>query len=477
MKITGNRGIAMPIVLVLLSIMLLLAITIISVISFDTSTVKNLGSHEEALQIAEAGYNKYLWMLNNDTYFYKFGESPEDGFIVESRYDGQEYPEWDGFTKTYEKTAYKSGNEILGYYQIEIIPPTVKKPVVTVKSTGWTADNSSKKTIEVEIHKRVFTDYTVFNNGHTDDVPWSGDSKIYGPYYTNGDLYTLGATEFFDVVGYAGTIRYEGATPIFYKEGQPVKMSQLQMPSVNSELKKWADDDYIFDGNTSILLNKTILKIKGSNGVVHDNVPLPESGVVYVKGDLYITGILDGRLTIVADRNIYICAYDPTENWDKATRYEGITYEDQNVPTYDNKDTIADISDDMLGLVTDYDIIIHNRTTEKQWPLANSGSVLTAVPNIKIQGALYCRTIVTQDVYFLRDRHLDLGQICYTGSRTVVKTSGTGLVERDWRGQIIGVYGYSSSNQYDYRMAYDAPPHFTEPVNSGWEVRKWSVVP
>lgn len=476
MKISGNRGISMPIVLILLAIMLLLAITIVSVIEYDSKTVKNLGSYEKALHIAEAGYNKYLWLLNNDTYFYKYGESAADGFIIESTYDGSEYTEWDGYTKTYAKTEYRSGDEILGYFQIEITPPTIDRPVVVVKSTGWTEDNLSQRTIEVEIHKRVFTDYIVFNNGHKDDVPWSENSRIYGPYFTNGDIYTLGATEFFDTVGYAGKTRYEGASPIYHREGQPVKMEKLQMPAVNVDLKEWADRDYIFQGRTCILLNNSKLKIKDKNGDIHDNFPLPDSGVIYVRGDLYITGVLDGRLTIIADGNIYICAYDPTSIWADAEKYEGIVYADQSIPTYDNKDGLVDMSDDMLGLVTDLDIIIHNRSSKSNWPVASSGGLLTAVPDIKIQAALYCNTIRIQDIQFLVDRELDLGRIYYTGSRTVKKSSGTGIVIRNWHGD-ENHYGYSSSNQYDYRMAYDAPPHFTEPVNSGWEVRSWREIP
>jgi hypothetical protein len=477
MKLTDNKGISIPIVLILLAIMLLLAITIVSVIEFDSKTVNNLSSSEKALHIAEAGYNKYLWLLNDDAYFYKYGESATDGFIIETKYDGTENPEWNGFTKAYEKTEYKSGEDVLGYFKIEVTPPTLDKPVVVVESTGWTADNKSKRTIQVEIHKRVFTNYIVFNNGHRDDIPWSENSKMYGPYFTNGDLYTLGATEFFDSVGYAGKLRYEGATPIFHKEGQPVKMQKLQMPSVNDDLKKWADEDYTFEGRTYILLKNNKLKIKESDSVVKDNIPLPESGVVYVKGDLYITGVLDGRLTIIAGRNIYICAYDPTIEWKSAAKYEGITYADQNIPTYDNKDGKTYVSDDMLGLVTDFDIIIHNKTKQNSWPIAESnGNVCTAIPDLKIQAALYCNTIRTQDIDFLADRGLDLGQIKYIGSRTVRKSSGTGLVVTDRWGNIIANYGYSSSNQYDYRMAYDAPPHFTEPVNSGWEVKQWREI-
>ena len=59
-----------------------------------------------------------------------------------------------------------------------------------------------------------------------------------------------------------------------------------------------------------------------------------------------------------------------SKQYNEAYNYQGITYAsgDESIPTYENKNP-ANISDDMLGLVTDNDIIIHNRT----------GSVFTAV--------------------------------------------------------------------------------------------------
>jgi hypothetical protein len=60
-----------------------------------------------------------------------------------------------------------------------------------------------------------------------------------------------------------------------------------------------------------------------------------------------------------------------------------------------------------------------------------------------------------------------LKQIKYIGSRILRYPSATGFTNGS---------GYSSDNQFDYRMSYDAPPHFTEPVNSGWEVQSWREI-
>ncbi len=484
---SDNKGSSLPIVLILITIMLLVAITVLSVVNFNTKTVDNIMHMDKALSIAEAGYNKYLYLLSHDVSFYKYGQNEGEGFIISEKYDSSINPEWDGFVKKYEPTVYKIGSNIIGYYQIELTPPTMNNPVLGIKSTGWTSEQD-KRTIYVEVHRRAFTDYLMFENAIGESVPFSSKSEIKGPYFTNGDLYALRGATFYDTVGYAGKDKAPDA--IFKKEGQPVKMDPLGLPTVNEELTKWAKEKIgglTYVGETYILLNRNKLTIKPKDGERKENIPIPESGVIYVKdeedkkrenGDVYISGVLDGRLTIISDGNIYICAKDPTieiENqseFDNAYNYQGVTYENQNIPTYDKRD-ITNISDDMLGLVTDKDIIILNRT--KKWPRATGGdrrTINTTVNNIKIQAALYCNSVTVQDLEYISSK--DYGQIKYLGSRVIKEDAATGKVDYNWWSERH--VGYSSENVYDYRMQYEAPPHYVEPTNAGWEVMTWKEI-
>lgn len=472
--------------------MLLVAITVLSVVNFNTKTVDNIMHMDKALSIAEAGYNKYLYLLSHDVSFYKYGQNEGEGFIISEKYDSSINPEWDGFVKKYEPTVYKIGSNIIGYYQIELTPPTMNNPVLGIKSTGWTSEQD-KRTIYVEVHRRAFTDYLMFENAIGESVPFSSKSKIKGPYFTNGDLYAFSGATFYDTVGYAGLNKAESGV-VYKKEGQPVKMDPLGLPTVNEELTKWAKEKIgglTYVGETYILLNRNKLTIKPKDGERKENIPIPESGVIYVKdekdeedkkrenGDVYISGVLDGRLTIISDGNIYICAKDPTieiENqseFDNAHNYQGVTYKNQNIPTY-YKRNITNISDDMLGLVTDKDIIILNRSYD--WPRATGdrwwGNINTTVKNINIQAALYCNSVTVQDLEYISSK--DYGQIKYLGSRVVKKDAATGIVKRN--GIREEYYGYSSENVYDYRMQYEAPPHYVEPTNAGWEVMTWKEI-
>lgn len=472
MSFNSERGSSLPIVLVLVAIMLILAVTLVSVVDFNTKTVLNISNHETALHIAEAGYNKYLYMLNNNTYFYKDGENQQEGFIIKERYKSSDNPEWDGYVKAYEPVAYESGNKIIGYYQITITPPTADTPVLGIQSTGWTDNKEAKRTIYVEVHKRTFTDYVLFENNEHESVPFSSDSKIKGPYFTNGDLYALAGAEFFDDVGYVGRNRASGA--IFRKEGQPVKMNPMGLPTINENLTKWGRTEnggYTYNKETYILLNEDRMNVRLKGEERQTDVPYPKSGVIYVNGDVYISGVLDGRLTIIAEKNIYICAKDPTievstqRDYNQLYNYRGITYKNQNIPVYNKKD-VPNSSDDMLGLVAKENIIIHNRT--HKWPQATKGNINTTVENIQVQAALYCNSVTVQDLDYIS--YKDWGQIKYLGSRVVKQDGATGITSMGRN------YGYSSDNLYDYRMQYEAPPHFVEPTNAGWEVVTWKEV-
>ena len=85
---------------------------------------------------------------------------------------------------------------------------------------------------------------------------------------------------------------------------------------------------------------------------------MPQSSVIYIK-DLYISGVLDGRLTILVEGNIYITRRDPTDyNYNNAKYTGGIEYANTNIPTL--TENPIDPSDDMLGLVSNGNIYVHS---------------------------------------------------------------------------------------------------------------------
>ena len=115
--------------------------------------------------------------------------------------------------------------------------------------------------------------------------------------------------------------------------------------------------------------------VRGDRLIIRDrtgkieNRPLPPNGVIYVDsinnsidkfrldtGNVFISGELDGRLTIAAKNNIYITGYDPTkwehpEQLTDKDRTKGIVY----AKTPDDPEC-----DDMLGLIAGKNVeILH----------------------------------------------------------------------------------------------------------------------
>lgn len=373
----NNDGIALPIVVAIIAIISMLGFTAVFLVNSQTSMGAHHEKSETALSIAEAGVNEYLWHLNQDPRFYETAEGKN--FVMDS----------DGKPKVHD---FQNGK-----YKLEIEKPSISHPVVKIKATGWlNADEKAKTAVEVEVRKRRFTQFVSMTDDMrtkdggwfwgSDKVYWGDGEHIRGPFHTNGYLRTMGSPTFHDKVTYSkGIDPYGRRDKAIYLKGDPEKVDPLEFPKINSQeqLKKWASPErggYIFTGRTCIYLNGNTIKIRNPN-VNNGNpetLPLPESGVICVEndyessrprghekwgkwglnsGNVFISGTLDGRLTVYAEQNIYIAGTDPTDyanpcDPDK-TNYNnaGIFYANTNIDSND-----SNLSDDMLGLIANDDV-------------------------------------------------------------------------------------------------------------------------
>jgi hypothetical protein len=473
----NNKGLAMPMIIMILAIIMIICTVAFIVAENQTLSVSNTKVDEDALHIAEAGYYRYLWYMNDNSEFYKVTTKITDEFDPEEFYTSAN-PVWNGYPKKYKVTEYKDGGKTLGYYQIEIKPPTTAEPVVTIISTGWSAsDSTQKRAIEVKIHKREFTNYVDFSGDMKtpdgDNLYWGNGEQARGPVFTNGTLRTDGVPVFHDNVTYVTGKDFRNGSPSFLKSGQPTTGTALAFPTSNSELVYWADaarGGYKYTNRTCIYMDGSTLYIRNVNTSNDDKITrmLPSSGVIHVNGDVFISGKLDGRLTVVAEGNIFITWKDPTNfSYSSATATGGITYSNQNIPT-NSAITFANPCDDMLGLVANGTILINTR----YWPKQNSNSfnsVSAASSNIKVQAAIFG---LSNNSYYGVDNYTNLGNMGYiyfTGSKISGRIGATYQI-----GGGNSIRGYREDNSFDYRMLYEMPPHFLEPVNSGWEVKEWN---
>ena len=164
-----QAGFSMPTVLSFMLAMAIISVSVMSVVLDNFSQSGMVIKRQEALNIAEAGVNYYLWHMAHNSNDYKDGNStptvqdPKYGF---GPYD-HEYYDVDGTKK--------------GTYTLWIKPSGDGSTIVTVRSVGKTEDGTSR-TIETKIGAASFASY-----GLLADVEfWFGQSESAdGPVFSN----------------------------------------------------------------------------------------------------------------------------------------------------------------------------------------------------------------------------------------------------------------------------------------------------
>lgn len=489
----------MPVAIMIVAIVFLFAATLLTLNENLTRNVSLKIDTEDALQIAEAGYNHYMYYLNQDSTFYqnKDGISVKNGSVEvgfkPSEFDSDDYP------LKYEPTAYMRGSDIIGYYEIRLIQPNVEEDL-TVISTGYTFDKENiKRTVSVKIHQRSFANYVDFSD-QSGDVYWTTRDEAYGPVFCNGDLNIKGDPIFHDEVIIGGRINRESGNPQYDTPPKQNYRPLMTFPITNDEIELWgkSSEGLYFEGRTCIFINDDELVIRNKKtdsrgNVISDDVKtmgLPDCGVIFVndgvgdnKGNVFISGKLDGRLTVYAKGNIFITGKNPTvEDPSRVvpninSNTGGIIYKDTNIPDKDS--TGKSFSDDMLGLIAEGDIIIATRS----WPDSSSKGYTKdsrdesniAVKNITVYGALMTNQAGKQIKVEDYDDIDPKGNFTVYGSK--IQNAVRGAVGTFNNSNYSLISGYSKVNYFDYRFKNQTPPHFITPANSGWEVKAWDEIP
>lgn len=501
----SKNGMTLIVAIIFIAIVFLFTITVLTLNDNLTRNVSFKVGKEDALQIAEAGYNHYMYYLNQDSSFFQSPDGihiPDDsgelGFVPET-FDSN------GLPLSYKTTTYKSGNKVLGYYKIKIVQPMVNQ-YLTVYSTGWTADNPDiKRTVKVQIHKRTFSEHVEFWDD-SGEVYWTTGDKADGPVFCNKDILIDGNPEFLDDVFVNGDIIIEKGRPkfsgnvvvggrIIRKNGATYeingsltenKKTIMAFPISNNDIIEWGESDkgLSFEGRTCILLQGKKMKIRNkSKGDVEETYDLPSSGVLLVKngtgnnqGNVFISGTIDGKLTVYAQGNVYLTGKDPTVfTHTNASVTGGIFYSDTRIPS--KTSTGSNFSDDMLGIISEKDIIVATRT----WPSSSESSGLStssnrdvSTNNITVYAALMTKNAGRQ--IFVEDfRNIPAKEdFKVVGSKIQNAERGAVGTFDSKTGKIVS--GYNKINQFDFRLKTMSPPHFIEPDKSGWEVRSWEEV-
>jgi hypothetical protein len=265
----------------------------------------------QALNVAEAGVNYYLWHLSHNSADYKDGGSTPAtapyGPYVHNQYDND-------------------GN-LLGTYTLYITPPTGGSTVTTVKSIGQVPHFSGTRTILAQLGQPSFANYALLSAGEV----WFGSTESSsGPVQSNTGVRfdgTNNGTVYSASTTYKPTVQGggDGANhPGVWGSGGPQSQWQYPVPAVDfaqitanlSSLSAQATSSGTNLATTNALGYYLLLKPTGfidyykvtnenSGGITKtlistDNAA-PGNGVLFVNDNVWVEGVTwPGRITIVA---------------------------------------------------------------------------------------------------------------------------------------------------------------------------------
>jgi len=301
---------------------------------FESKAAKQVYRKDLAFHVAEAGIDYYRWHLMS---------SPED------YYDGQ----GSGSTGPYVHDYYDKDGNVVGTFSLEIEAPPEGTYVVAVRSTGWSLENpASKRTVEAYFGYESFSDSAYVVNS---DITFSSTSFVHGKVFSNGCIEFNGTSDSW-VDSAKGENQCSGGNDGVYGSGSPIEFWRYGLPARSfagigdnfDDLEDMANQPegtnlgssyrwhikFKNNGTYDLFLvtnySSTRYDISAENH--YGNYALPENGVIYSRRDLWVEGVVKGRVTVVADN-----------------------YSDIYIPgnlTYNEK-----YSDDVLGLLA-YDSIL-----------------------------------------------------------------------------------------------------------------------
>ncbi|MFA7245059.1 MAG: hypothetical protein WC070_02645 [Candidatus Magasanikbacteria bacterium] len=304
---------------------------------FESKSAKQYHRRDVAFHIAEAGIDYYRWHLIGSPEDYYDGTGGQSGPYVHDYKD-------------------KDGN-VVGKFSLEIDVPLEGTHVVAVRSTGWSINNpASTRTIEAYFGYESFSNSAFVENS---SMTFSATSYVYGKVFSNSCIVFNGTSN-----SWVESARLScSGTPGISGSGGPIQFWRFPVPArsftaVNSsftDLYNMAikpEGIYLGESgrsgwrlvfNANGTFQKYVVRTYSSTyfsisqqtyqGVFN----LPENGVIYSTDHVWVEGVINGRITVVANSNSDIIING------------NITYNEK-------------YGDDVLGLMAIRDVIIPYNT-------------------------------------------------------------------------------------------------------------------
>ena len=409
---------------------------------YRASTRKH--DRDMAFHIAEAGVNYYRWHM---------AHSPTD------YHDGQGESVSGPFQHEY---LDKDGN-LLGYYSLEIDEPISGSSIVTIRSTGWTVWRPEvRRTIQIKLGYASLTNYTFLFNA---DMAFGFNAIVHGTIHSNGYIRFDGTTD-----SWVRSAKFHGITG----GGGPKSFWQEEVPEIDffsvsgdldaiSDLADLDNTHYTSSGQKGwhFVFNNdqyTVYKVTDLNcyygegqwrggkknrywdGTTYcydiktetsiGTYDLPTHGAIFVEDNVWVDGVIDGRVSIGVGK------FPDQEPYYYAVINDNITY-------------LAQSSDDVFGILAQGNIMIPHDVPD----------------TMIIDGALLSQWKKVYRPYYNEDIKTSLTIV---GSQ--ISYGGGGFRYVNGWGNTTS--GFDSTNYfYDGNLKYYPPPGF--PVGNTYELLSW----
>ena len=221
----------------------------------------------------------------------------------------------------------------------------------------------------------------------------------------------------------------------------------------------------------------------------------------YALGNVFVSGKLNGRLTIAAANKIFITSHNPCD-WKKPA-FDSSWYDSPAGLSYANT-TFTQISvdgewshtevggssgEDMLGLAAGNNVSVMHYNWLSQYNNYNCYSTFTDLSDYDN----YCWTFLNSgipvdksppaDVYIYAAIYAKEDSFGYEAAQLGLDVTGKGTcfmvgsIAQKYRGMQYSIgKGYHKHYSHDPRLLYDAPPHFPDPANTGWYSSRWDEI-
>jgi len=439
----NNRGNILILTLVFGTITSVMIITGVATYSiFENRASNHKHNRDVSLHIAEAGINYYRWHLAHNQTDYWDGTEQEPGPYL------HEYDDKDG--------------NLIGYFSLEIDEPLSGSSVVIVRSTGWTViQPQTTRTIQVRVGFPSLTDYTFLSNA---GMNFSFTTEVHGAVHSNDEIrfdgltdswvdsyvnvyggggpksfwrYPVPFVDFFSITGDLANIRDLADEGNMHFNSSGVEGWHMVFAGDNFDLYKVDTRDcYYGDGRWK---NKgwkgwywdgTVYCYDIGTETFFDNYDIPERGAIFIEDDVWIEGVVDGRVSVGVGR------FPVQEPYNMAYISDDITYQ-------------AKSSDDVLGIMAQGDIIVPYEVPD----------------DMEIDTALLSQFGQIGRPFYDDDLKTSLTVF---GSQISYEGGGWKWVS-GWGNVISGFV--DTYHNYDANLKYFPPPGF--PVETSYELISW----